>query len=453
MYRTGETGEENSQGRHKKAILHSSHGLSVESVPSPELYTDPSAGRPDEVPIKDAPLLSCSGQILTFDKSGLPERETRKLWVHCETKNMDLAEAVSHPSCRASSRAPVGPCQISRNATVSRFLGDACGPLGTRRRRNCLRHQPASHSKCALFCDLGAWSTAAVCRCISSVLSLCSCCATGAQREKHGTTLNEEMTFQECEQTYESPQLCAALLTKDNPTRPSRMNDGQCETRQNMICDSCTLRQHGHHVDHVQSDIHTAREEELKRTSVLLTRLRSKMARIEDSATGTLKTSETLARNVNEVTREVNMFYDGYVQALEARRRDLLEDIDRFRTENMRTLRSRKSSLDAELKRAKHVHDFGKTLLHFGSEMPEVVLPLVGVLNKGAEPIVVNDLPDGEGSPTLSSLKFCKQAKAVKGDYKVYGSLQSDNERRQISAVLSFAGTWRHGLQYSWIPS
>ncbi|KAL1431670.1 hypothetical protein MTO96_013782 [Rhipicephalus appendiculatus] len=156
---------------------------------------------------------------------------------------------------------------------------------------------------------------------------------------------------------------------------------------------------------------------------------------------GTLKKSQALSRNATDVTREVNNFYDGYVCALEARRRELLDEIARFQKEHQQTLLDRSSTLEAALVRAKSVHEFGKTLLHFGPKMPEVVLPLVEVLDKAARPIVVMDDKEDISAYQPLSLRFRKDREDHREGYLVYGAVSSQADPSMVSAVLSFENT------------
>ncbi|CAN7938955.1 unnamed protein product, partial [Ixodes hexagonus] len=351
------------------------------------------------------------------------------------TKSVD-PRVVTCPTCETQTALAESPTHLPRNTLVTRFLdGNTGGPLGSRF-ASTPRQPVARFKRLSSFCDLCAKSTGAVNRCIICVLSLCSFC-TRAHRRQRKTNTHDLMPLQESSGLPVPKNLDVPGRTYCT-SHPKCVLDTFCQTCQRTACSQCVLDEHK---DHVQNDVNVAKEEELKRTSILLTRLRWKMSRMENWASGTLRNCQTLERNVNSITREVNLFYDGYIEALEARRRDLLEEIARFKRENEKTLRARKDSLDAALVRAKQIHEFGQTLLYFGPHMPEVVLPLVGVLSKGAEPIVSDELGVENGSKSLRTLNFCKDGESPTGQYRVYGSVSSENWPSKTSAVLSFTGT------------
>ncbi|KAM7303350.1 tripartite motif-containing protein 45 [Ixodes scapularis] len=373
---------------------------------------------------------SSSSDFARGEETAAPPRTAIQL-VDFATRSVDPRVVVC-PACKTQTALTGPPIQLPPNTLLTRFLdGTPGGPLGSR--HGSASRQPASRSKRSSFCDLCTKTTSAVNRCIICVLSLCSFC-TRAHRRQRKTNSHNLMSLQDS---------CGPTVGKDTevprqtycPTHSKCVLNTFCQTCKKTACDQCILYEHK---DHIQNDVNVAKEEELKRTSILLTRLRWKMSRMESSASGTLRNSQTLERNVSSITREVNLFYDGYVEALEARRRDLLEEIAKFRRENENTLRTRKDSLDAALVKARQIHDFGKTLLHFGPEMPEVVLPLVGVLNKGAEPIVSDEGTIEDNSKTLRTLRFCKNGESAKGQYRIYGAVSSENWPSKTSAVLSF---------------
>ncbi|CAN8018968.1 unnamed protein product [Ixodes persulcatus] len=367
-----------------------------------------------------------------YEETAAPPHTASQL-VDFTTRSVD-PRVVICPACETQTALPGPPIQLPPNRLVTPFLdGTPGGPLG--RRHGSASRQPASRSKRSAFCDLCTKTTSAVNRCIICVLSLCSFC-TRAHRRQRKTNSHSLMSLQDSSGPTVGKDT-EVLRQTYCPTHSKCVLNTFCRVCKKTACDQCIFYEHK---DHIQNDVNVAKEEELKRTSILLTRLRWKMSRMESSASGTLRNSETLERNVSSITREVNLFYDGYVEALEARRRDLLEEIARFRRETENTLRTRKNSLDAALVKARQIHDFGKTLLHFGPEMPEVVLPLVGVLNKGAEPIVSDEGIIEDSSKTLRTLRFCKNGESAKGQYRIYGAVSSENSLSKTSAVLSFNG-------------
>ncbi|XP_075525062.1 E3 ubiquitin-protein ligase TRIM45 isoform X2 [Dermacentor variabilis] len=334
------------------------------------------------------------------------------------------------PTCQNECTVTATGNEFPANFLVRRFLRSAPDLLGSWQPGSL--KQSASQTKRSSLCDLCAKSRAAVNRCVGCLLSCCT------RLRRHHTSENlrgrsaARKTHEADEQTMQStaspgPRACSK--------HPAYQVDTFCLSCRKAICSSCLLNDHR---NHVSSDLSAAKEKELMRTGQLLTRLHSKMSTLEDSANGTLKKSQALSRNASDVTREVNSFYDGYVCALEARRRELLDEIARFQKENQQTLLDRSSTLEAALVRAKSVHEFGKTLLHFGPEMPEVVLPLVEVLDKAARPIVVMDDKEDISMYQPLSLRFRKDREDHREGYLVYGAVSRQADPSTVSAVLSF---------------
>ncbi|KAK8787970.1 hypothetical protein V5799_022254 [Amblyomma americanum] len=335
------------------------------------------------------------------------------------------------PTCQNECVVSATQNELPENVLVRQFLGPAPDPLGSWQHSGL--KQPASRGKSSSLCDLCAKSRAAVNRCIGCLVS---CCTRVRRRQPGGDSRSTWSPAQKrLERGDQNARTMAPLDLKACPLHPMHQMDIFCVTCRRTICASCLSRDH---TDHVSSDIGTAKEKVLKRTGLLLTRLQSKMSKLENSANGTLKKTQALSRNASEVTHEVNSFYDGYVSALEARRRELLDEITNFQQVSQKSLRDRSSTLEAALVRARSVHEFGKTLLHFGHEMPEVVLPLVEVLDRAARPIVVMDEKEDISACQPLSLRFRRDKEDHRGEYLVYGAVSRQADPSVVSAVLSF---------------
>lgn len=334
------------------------------------------------------------------------------------------------PTCQNECTVTATENEFPANVLVRRFLRSAPDLLGSWQRGAV--KQSASQAKRSSLCDLCAKSRAAVNRCIGCLLS----CCTKLRRHHPAENLRgRSATRKTHEADDQTMQSTASVGPRACSRHPAYQIDTFCLSCRKAICSSCLLNDHR---NHVSSDLTAVKEKELTRTGQLLTRLHSKMSYLEDSANGTLKKSQALSRNASDVTREVNSFYDGYVCALEARRRELLDEIARFQKEHQQTLLDRSSTLEAALVRAKSVHEFGKTLLHFGPEMPEVVLPLVEVLDKAARPIVVMDDKEDISAYQPLSLRFRKDREDHREGYLVYGAVSRQADPSMVSAVLSF---------------
>lgn len=352
-------------------------------------------------------------------------RESTKL-MHVDACEQGGGAVVICPTCQSESAVTDAQNGLPANASVRRFLRFAPDLLGSRQR--CWLKPPVSRGKRFSLCALGAKGGATVNRCIGDLLSRC----TGRRRRPEDTHEPQHNRFNRgAESTLPMvpPGAC--------PSHPTLRIDTFCLTCREAVCSSCRFNKH---VDHVSSDLSVAKEKELEQTGVILNTLHSEMAKLEHSVNGTLRKSRALSLNTSQVAREVNSFYDGYVRALEARRRELLDEISTFHTECQKTLSARSSSLEAALARAKSVHEFGKTLLHFGPAMPEVVLPLVKVLDKGARPLVAMGEKEDVSAPAMLSLRFRKDKGDHRGDYVVYGAVQYQTDPSMLSAILSFEG-------------
>ncbi|XP_077536906.1 E3 ubiquitin-protein ligase TRIM45-like isoform X2 [Haemaphysalis longicornis] len=364
---------------------------------------------------------TCSSPTLdpsSAEDAGL--RESTKL-MHVHAWELGGGAVVICPTCRSESAVTDAQNGLPANALVRRFAPD---PLGSRQR--CALKQPVARGKRFSLCALCAKSGATVNRCIGDLLSRC----TGRRRRQTDTREPHHDRFNRCAEfmlPMAPPGAC--------PLHPTLRMNTSCLTCREAVCSSCRLNKH---VDHVSSDFSAAKGKELEQTGVILNTLHSEMAKLEHSVNGTLRKSQALSFNTSQVAREVNSFYDGYVRALESRRRELLDEISSFHTEGQKTLSARSSSLEAALARAKSVHEFGKTLLHFGPAMPEVVLPLVEVLDKGARPLVAMSEKEDVSAPAMLSLKFRKDKGDHRGEYVVYGAVQYQADPSMLSAILSF---------------
>lgn len=350
-------------------------------------------------------------------------RESTKL-MHGHACELGGGAVVICPTCRSESAVTDAQNGLPANALVRRFMRFAPDPLGSRQR--CALKQPVARGKRFSLCALCAKSGATVNRCIGDLLSRC----TGRRRRQTDTREPYHDRFNRCAEfmlPMAPPGAC--------PLHPTLRINTSCLTCREAVCSSCRLNKH---VDHVSSDFSAAKGKELEQTGVILNTLHSEMAKLEHSVNGTLRKSQALSFNTSQVAREVNSFYDGYVRALESRRRELLDEISSFHTEGQKTLSARSSSLEAALARAKSVHEFGKTLLHFGPAMPEVVLPLVEVLDKGARPLVAMSEKEDVSAPAMLSLKFRKDKGDHRGEYVVYGAVQYQADPSMLSAILSF---------------
>lgn len=334
------------------------------------------------------------------------------------------------PTCQNECTVTATGNEFPANVLVRRFLRSAPDLLGSCQ-RGALK-QPAPQDKCSSLCDLCSKSRAAVNRCIECLLS---CCTRKRRRHTSENPRGRPAVLESHDADNKTMQSTAPLGPRTCSKHPAYQIDTFCLSCRKAICSSCLMKDHR---NHVSSELSAVQENELKRTGLLLTRLHLKMSNLENSANGTLKKSQALSRNANDVTREVNSFYDGYVCALEARRRELLDEITRFQKKHQQALLDRSSTLEAALVRAKSVHEFGKTLLHFGPKMPEVVLPLVEVLDKAARPIVVMDDKEDISAYQPLSLRFRKDREDHKEGYLVYGAVSSQADPSMVSAVLSF---------------
>lgn len=370
------------------------------------------------------PCASLTPDLSSTENLGL--RESTKP-MHVDAYEHGGGAVVICPTCQSESAVTDAQNGLSANVLLRRFAPD---PLGSRQR--CGLKQPVSRGKRFSLCALCAKSGTTVNRCIGDLLSRC----TGRRRRQEDTRKHPHNRFDRGAESVlpmAPPGAC--------PSHPTLRVDTFCLTCREAVCSSCRLNKHG---GHVSSDFSAAKEKELEQTGVILNTLHSNMAKLEHSVHGTLRKSQALSVNTSEVAREVNSFYDGYVRALEARRRELLDEISSFHTECQKTLSARSSSLEAALARAKSVHEFGQTLLHFGPAMPEVVLPLVEVLDKGARPLVAMGEKEDVSAPAMLSLKFRKDKGSHRGEYVVYGAMHYQADSSMLSAVLSFEDADRH---------
>lgn len=355
---------------------------------------------------------------------------------HCQidsTVEERAAGVIVCPACQNECTVTATGNEFPANVLVRRFLRPAPDLLGSWQRGALKQYVP--RGKRSSLSHLSAKSRAAVNRCIGCVLS---CCTRVRQRDNSENPPGRSAARRMNDAENQTTQSTASLEPQTCSEHPACQIDTFCLSCHKAICSSCLIKDHR---NHVSSELSAAQEKELKRTGLLLTRLHLKMSNLEDSASGTLKKSQALSRNATDVTREVNNFYDGYVCALEARRRELLDEIARFQKEHQQTLLDRSSTLEAALVRAKNVHEFGKTLLHFGPKMPEVVLPLVEVLDKAARPIVVMDDKEDILAYQPLSLRFRKDREDHREGYLVYGAVSSQADPSMVSAVLSYENT------------
>lgn len=379
---------------------------------------------------RDVP--SCTGGTPTIVLSAASSCKMHES-AHCQIDSSVEERAdgvIVCPACQNECAVTATGNEFPANVLVRRFLRPAPDLLGSWQ-RGALK-QSASQGKRSSLCDLCAKSRAAVNRCIGCVLS---CCTRMRRRDSSENPRGRSAARKMHHAGNQTVQSTASLGPQPCSKHPAYQIDTFCLSCHKAICSSCLIKDHR---NHVSSELSAAQEKELKRTGLLLTRLHLKMSNLEDSANGTLKKSQALCRNATDVTREVNNFYDGYVCALESRRRELLDEIARFQKEHQQTLLDRSSTLEAALVRAKSVHEFGKTLLHFGPKMPEVVLPLVEVLDKAARPIVVMDDKEDISAYQPLSLRFRKDREDHREGYLVYGAVSSQADPSMVSAVLSF---------------
>ncbi|XP_072015332.1 E3 ubiquitin-protein ligase TRIM45-like isoform X2 [Amphiura filiformis] len=267
---------------------------------------------------------------------------------------------------------------------------------------------------CEVTCDLCTDNAQAEARCMECMANVCAFCVQAHKRQRR-TASHVVLSLGEAQQRGAQCLRCPVTCTK-HPQEEIKM---YCETCDCPVCRDCCLVEHREHLVEYTED---AVDHHRRIITNLIARLQPHIQAIGTGINTIDKAESTLNDHTIHLTRDINVYFDNYLQILQNHRQSLLKKVTQVCDKRLKSLQANKLQLHQVLADMQHSCDFSSRVLAEGdSEELLSVKPALSLRLSHLNRVTYQCTPKGD-----LNLKFKPTVSVGNvGGFRMYGSLEN----------------------------
>ncbi|XP_055548370.1 tripartite motif-containing protein 45 [Wyeomyia smithii] len=288
------------------------------------------------------------------------------------------------PTCGMATEIPLGGVtRLPPHFVMARKIEDMVSACG---------NPPAN-----VLCELCTSEVTATSSCTTCSLKLCNFCRETHQRQRNTSSHIVRSVGELLKKSRRSDPEARSIKC---PVHPEHQLKLFCTTCHQVICNECTAHVHWDHK-------HTSASKACKIYSRFVRNAIEQTKPLEDYASQAIGRLNDLSVRINSrceaVQRDVEVFVDEYIEALEDHRKTLLKQIDDIREAKMEMIIAQQSDLEQRSRNARAAIDFAEEIISEGSEIENLVFVSI-LLNRLEHCLKSNRTLDFKVADTLEFL-------------------------------------------------